>query len=97
MQFDLVDRGHDSGFTLEPVEVHWREIAHTDRPDEPLIAHRDHRAPGLHILVDSRQRPVDEIEIDAVETQIGERLLEPPPRGIRPVVSAPQLDRKSVG
>ena len=69
VQLHLVDRGRDPGLVDELGEHRLGEVRDADRADEPALARLDHAAPGVDVLADARVRPVDELQVDAVEPE----------------------------
>ena len=69
MKFDLVDRRHHAGRFNDPVEMLGQEIRHADRPGLARLAKRDQALPCLDIAILGRHRPMDQIEIDRLDTQ----------------------------
>jgi len=69
MQFNLVDRRDDAGGVDENGEVLGLEIADSDGPDSALVAQSGESLEGLHVFVERRLRPVDQVEIEIVESK----------------------------
>ena len=70
-----------------------REVGDADGAYETVLAELDHRLPGVDVLVDPGQRPVDEVQVDVLQPQIAPRLLEGGQRLLVAVVAARHLGR----
>ena len=69
MQLDLVDGGHVSVSCDQALEVLDVEVGDADRAGAPLALELLERLPGLDVAVLARHRPVDEVEVDVVESE----------------------------
>src|SRR5699024_11705720 len=84
MHLNLVDGWHLTGLISEALEVFRQEVRDTYRTDQPGIPHLDHRPPGIDILVEPRQRPVNECDVDVGLVEVSKRAND---RGFRFVVA----------
>src|SRR5690554_1565759 len=91
MQLDLVDRRRDTGLGDDTLQVVLSEVTHPDRPHQTILAKFQHRLKSLHVLIDSRQWPVDQVQVDVVETQVRAGLLETLHRFVETMVTTGQL------
>ena len=75
VQLDLVDRGHDVGLGRSRCELLDREVRDADRARAAVALELLKRLPGRHevAVVQRRQRPMDQEEIDVVDAELGER------------------------
>ena len=77
MQLDLVDHRQDVGRIHERLEMMGLEVAHADGAHEPVEVERLERTPRLLVRTlpvgfgPLRSGPVDEVQIDVVEVQLG--------------------------
>src|SRR6185312_6171388 len=62
-----------------------------DRADEAVVAELDHRLPAVDVLVQPGERPVDEVDVDVVEAEVGQRLVETLDRFVVAVVTPREL------
>jgi len=69
VHLDLVDRRHDTCLGLQPVELPGGEVGDADRPDLLPLAQLDHRAPGVDVAVELRERPVDEVPVHLLDVE----------------------------
>ena len=69
MQLDLVHGRHDSGGVHQNSQMLRLEVADTDRPDAALVAQVCERLEGLDEGVPLRQGPVDQVEVEVVDTE----------------------------
>lgn len=76
VQFDLVDRGHDSGLGDQALNVILVEIADSDRLDPALVAKTDQGLLCLDILVFHRLGPMDQIKIKIIKVEPCDRTVE---------------------
>ena len=67
------------------------EVGHADRPGPTLGVDPLQRPPGLDVVADLRQRPVDQEQVDPLQPQIGQGLVERPERVVERVVAVVQL------
>ncbi len=84
MQLDLVQGGSHVGLVGEPLEMLDLEVGHADRTHPAVGEESLEGPPGLDILIEHRQWPVDQEEIEDLDAQSLHAVLE---RGQRPVVS----------
>ena len=69
VQFDLVDHRDGVSFGKQPLEVVRVEVAYSDRADPAFGVQPLERAPRLDVAVLGRSRPVDEVQVEVVETK----------------------------
>ncbi len=69
MHLDLVGRGHDLGLGEQALEVMLLEIGDTDRAGLAVGVDLLHRLPGLDEIADLGQRPMDQIQVDVLDTE----------------------------
>ena len=91
MQFDLVDRRNDAGGVDENGQVLGLEIADSDGPDPALVAQSGESLEGLDIFVERRLRPVDQVEIEVVESKPAHARVECLQRAVVALVCIPQF------
>jgi hypothetical protein len=65
---DQDDRA-DPGLADEPLKVRGLEVGDSDGPDDSLLQHLDHPAPGLDVLPQTRVGPVNQEQVDVVEAE----------------------------
>src|SRR5574337_130933 len=70
MQFDLVHRWNDAGFSDDPLEVVAVEVGDADRADLAFVLKPDHCLPAVDVAVHARPWPMDEIEVDNLAAQL---------------------------
>ena len=69
VQLNLIEDRHDAGFARDALEVLGLEVGDADRPNAALLFQADEGPPRIDVKSAARRRPMDEIEIDIVETQ----------------------------
>src|SRR3954471_7135854 len=69
VQLDLVDRGHHRRLAEQALEVRHGEVRHPDRAHPPVGIEPLERSPRVDVEVALRSGPVDEVEVDDVETE----------------------------
>src|SRR3989449_10223924 len=89
MELDLVHGRCD-----RPRRKHFRQmadrvVAHADRPSEAFYVELRERLPRL--VAKARYRPVDQVQIDVVESQLAATPFERSQRGLVPVIAVPEL------
>src|SRR5687767_6529926 len=82
MEFDLVDRGRDSGLADDPLQMVLIEIRNADRPDPAAIPKFDQRLPRLDIFILAGHGPVDQKQVDLFDPELFYRLVESPKGGV---------------
>ena len=82
MELDLVHRRHDVRLRGQALEMRHLEVRHADRARAAVLAELLERLPGRDevAVVEGRQRPVDEEQVDVVGAELGQRLRERLPR-----------------
>ena len=95
MQLDLVDGGGDVGLGGEPLEVRDLEVRDADRAGAAVGLELLERPPGRDVVavVEGRQRPVDQEQVDVVDAELGERLVERAARVVGLVEAVVELAR----
>jgi hypothetical protein len=85
--------GTDVGLGGEPLEVGHLEVRDADGLGPAVLDELDERLPGRHVVavVQRRQRPVDEEQVDRVGPQLGEGLVERSARVVRAVEAVVEL------
>ena len=80
MDLDLVDRGHRAGLVGQPLQMGDLKVGHADAAGAAVFGELLQRLPRRHVVavVERGQWPVDEEQIDVVESQGGQRLVERP-------------------
>jgi hypothetical protein len=86
---DLIDRRRNVRERQQVLQMRNQEVAHADGASATVLAKLLHRAPGVARGV--RHRPVDQVEIDVVETQAGEAALAGRQRVVVALLVVPQL------
>ena len=76
MQFDLVDHRCNAGFIDQTLEVVYLEVTHADAFHQPLFLQFNHPFPGVNIMVDSRNGPVHQIEIEVIQLELIQAFLQ---------------------
>lgn len=69
------------------------EVGDTGGPDPAVGPQLLQGAPGVGVEVAGGGGPVDEVEVDVVEAELGEAGVEGGERGVVPLVSVPELRR----
>ena len=70
MEFNLVNHRNDAGFINKLLQMVGLEVTDADTLNQPLLLQLNHPFPGLDIVIDCRNRPVHQIEIDIVELKL---------------------------
>src|SRR5664280_4006 len=70
MKFDLVDCRDDSGCCDDSLQVMWLEVRDADRGHSSLVPEADQGTPAVDILVSGWTRPVDQIQIQRIDTKL---------------------------
>ena len=93
VQLDLVDRGDDVALGREALEVGDLEVRDADRAGPAVrLELLEHLPGGGEVaVVERRQRPVDQEEVDVVRAELGERRLERAARVVGRVVAVVEL------
>jgi hypothetical protein len=91
VQLDLVDRRRHTGLGDDAVEVLGQEVRGANRAHGAFVTHTDERLPRLDVLVDGWLRPVDEEQVEPVESESFQRSLHRSQGGVVSVVGARQL------
>ena len=91
VELDLVDRRRHPGLRDQPVQVRRLEVGDTDRPGLPRRQQRREGLPGVDVQVAGRQRPVDQQQVDVVQSESPQRRVEPADRPAVPLVRTVQL------
>ena len=93
VHLDLVHRRHHAGLLDDPVEVGGLEVGDADRGGAPVLDELREGPPGRHevAVVQRRQRPVDEEQVDPVQAELGQRLVEGATRVVGPVEAVVEL------
>ena len=76
VHLDLVDRRDDGGLLVQPAQVVGLEVGHADRPGPTFGVDPLQRPPGVDVVADLGQRPVDQEEVDLLQPQVGQGLVE---------------------
>ena len=95
VELDLVHGRHHVPFGGEALEMRNLEVRDADRPRPAVLLELLKRLPGRHevAVVERRQGPVDEEQVDVVEAERRERLVERAPRSVGLVEAIVQLAR----
>ncbi len=72
MQLNLVDHRRDASFVDQALQVANLEVTDADALHQPLLLKRNHPLPGFNVMIDSRYRPVHQVEINMIEFQLVE-------------------------
>lgn len=91
VHLDLVDHRGDPGLGHQPLDVLRQEVGEPDVPHQATLPRLDQRPPRLHVQVDLRVRPVDQIQVDPVQTGAEHTLLDGGQRLVVAVVPPRQL------
>ncbi len=93
VHLDLVDRGGDPGLGDDPVEVVRLEVGHADGPCAAVGEELGEHPPGGDVVavVEGRQRPVDEEQVDVVGAERGEGGVERAPGVVGQVEAVAEL------
>ena len=92
-QLDLVHGRHDPGLGREFLEVRDLEVRDADRAGEAVVVQLFEGAPGRHVIVALRQRPVDEQQVHIVERHPLERFPQPADRAVTTLKSPVEFRR----
>jgi hypothetical protein len=91
MQLDLVYRRQPLRLRPQPLEVLDAEVGDPERAGPPFLVDPFEGAPGLEIAVLAGHRPVDQVEVDAVEAEPLEAAVEGGQGGVVALLGVPQL------
>ncbi len=91
MQLNLVDGGHHFRCFQEPVQVLRLEVADANGPDFALAVQRLKRPVGFREEATPGARPMDQVQVDVFQAEVGHRGVEGPHRGVVAVVVIPDL------
>ena len=89
MELDLVDRRGDVRRRHELIEVMRFVVRNADGPNEPLLLELLEGTPTVGGV--GRLRPVDEVQVDVVDTEPSTAVLERSEPGLIALVAVPQL------
>ena len=76
VQFDLVNHRRDARLVNQPLQVMNLEVTDADAFHQPLFLQFNHPFPGINVMVDGRNRPVHEIQVDEIELELLQTLLQ---------------------
>ena len=93
MQLDLVDDRQHARLVAQPLDVLRREVAHADRGRASLLPQPHQRTPRVDVAIGAGDRPVDEVEVHAIQAEALQARVERPQRLVEPVVVVPDLGR----
>src|SRR5215211_2968434 len=95
MHLDLVHRGYGLGLVCQALQVVDLEIGETNRARPPVCVELLQCLPGRDkvTVVERRQRPVDQEQVNVVEAEGLQGLVERPPSVVGSVVGVVQLAR----
>ena len=88
MGFDLVDRGGDLVVVDQVDQPVGVEVGDPDRLDQPLLVQVLHGPPGAVVVPEGL---VDQVQVEVVEAESGQRLLEGSLGAVLAAVLDPQL------
>ena len=91
MQLDLVDDGNDAGLADDTLEMFGIEIRHADRTGTTLFPDSGESLPGLRIEAAMRRRPVNEVEVDVLGTELLQAALECTQRIVIALIGIPEF------
>ncbi|OEI69057.1 hypothetical protein Cus16_0887 [Curtobacterium sp. ER1/6] len=91
VQLDLVHRGRDTGGVDDRLQVLGREVRDADRADLAAVPEVHEGLPRVDEPAHRRVRPVDEVQVDAVQPEVAERLVDRAVRLVVAVVATGQL------
>ena len=74
VHLDLVHRGHHVAFVDQPTQMLLVEVRDADRAGQALRLQLLQAVPRLHVGVEVRRRPVDQVQVDVVEAELLQRL-----------------------
>src|SRR5256712_10987396 len=89
MELDLVHGRCDRSRRKHFFQMADRVVAHADRPSEAFFVELRERLPRL--VAKARYRPVDQVQIDVVESQLAATPFERSQRGLVPVIAVPEF------
>src|SRR5215472_6703397 len=69
MQLHLIDRGHDPAPVQKGLQMPRLEVRHANRPGPSARADLFERLPGVEVDGRGRYRPVDQVEVDVVQSE----------------------------
>src|SRR3954452_11543749 len=69
MQLDLVDDRYDVGLLEKARQVRDGEVRDSDGAHTPVVVQPLERLPRLDVAVARRRRPMNQVEVDDVETE----------------------------
>src|SRR5271166_5130801 len=93
MKLDLIDCRRDPGLPDDALEVIPIEIRYADRAAAAFALKTDERLPALHVTVEPRSRPMDEVEVERMAAELPGALLEGAQSFVETVVRVPELRR----
>ncbi len=93
VQLDLVQRGRDARLVDQATQMRLVEVRDADGPHAPFVAQADQRLPAVDIGVHRRQRPVDQVQVQIIQSRPLHRRVKGPQRGVMPLRIVPQLGR----
>src|SRR5271166_3871351 len=70
VKLDLIDGGRDPRLGDDPFQMVAIEIRDADRADAPLLPQLDERFPAFDIPVETRPRPMDQVQVEHVAPQL---------------------------
>ncbi len=73
MHLQLVDGRRLAGFIDEPPQMLGKEIRNAGGANHAFLLELQQRLPCFDVLVDRGERPMDEIQVEMVESEIGQR------------------------
>ncbi len=76
VQLDLVNHRCDARFVNQTLQVMHLEVTDADAFHQPLFLQVNHPFPGVNIVIDSRNRPVHQVQIDEIELEFLQALLQ---------------------
>ena len=91
MHLQLVDGRRLAGFVDEPLQMLGKEIRNAAGPDRSFLLDFQQRLPGFDVLVDRGERPVNEIQVEMVESEIIQRRVKGHTRRIIALIAVAQL------
>ncbi|MNW57545.1 hypothetical protein D3C74_353610 [compost metagenome] len=92
-ELDLVHGRDAARLRDQPVQVVLAEVRDADAADQALCGEVDHRAVGLDVPVEAGEGPVDQVEVDVVETQPVEARVQRVAGRVVPLVRPAELGR----
>src|SRR3954451_10837424 len=91
MQLDLVDRGYDVSLVEKARQVLDGEVGDSDGAHTAVVVQPLERLPRLDIAVALRRRPMNQVEVDDVETEQLLAVVEGAQRRVVALVGVPHL------